>query len=41
CQYGCQYIQGYYISKPLPLQDFEAFLQDYQLQAVSYGLATD
>ena len=25
-QWGCQYIQGYYYSKPLPIQEYEKLL---------------
>jgi len=28
-QMGCYHYQGYYFSKPLPLNDFEAFLRNY------------
>ena len=30
---GCDEMQGYYFSKPLPVRDFEAFLQNENLQA--------
>lgn len=30
---GCDWIQGYYFSKPLPLKDFRALLAEYQQKA--------
>ncbi|MDO4188902.1 MAG: EAL domain-containing protein [Lachnospiraceae bacterium] len=32
--YGCEYIQGYYFSKPLPKYDFIKFIQDSKKPAV-------
>jgi len=29
---GCAYVQGYYLSRPLPLQEFLPWMQDYQLR---------
>ena len=28
-QYGCSYIQGYLYAKPMPIDDFRKFLQEF------------
>ena len=28
-EYGCQYGQGYYFSRPLPQEEFEKFIKQY------------
>lgn len=41
-QIGCDYIQGYYYSKPLPAAEFESFVRDRQIpSAEGAGLTSD
>jgi diguanylate cyclase (GGDEF)-like protein/PAS domain S-box-containing protein len=38
--HGCDEVQGYYFSHPLPLRDVETFMQDSHYQALELGVRT-
>lgn len=34
-QMGCDYLQGYYFSKPIPVEELQAYLEDFKLKKIN------